>query len=232
MPGDSVEPGVGDEHLVLIVHPNRVRRRELEIPVDVQRAVWVEHDDPPFAGQDVPEAASGRDVAHADVCPAPRIAGDRCGHAFDLLLWPAFDDLELEPIYAEPSRHASSHDSPARPDAPPVAAPADRWQSARAWSEPSGCIASVYRPGSSMRMAGRSSLVISVVHAQVVLTIAAGAAWLGRRASADGVPQPAAHTNAKVATTMLRFALRRATAKRCTNGIPLQPPLSRYAPIE
>src|SRR5260221_5313382 len=123
MPGDGVEPGVRDELLVLIVHPNRVRRRELEIPVDVQRAVWVEHDDPPLAGQDVPDAASGRDVAHADVCPAPRIAGDRCGHAFDLLLWPAFDDLELEPIYAEPSRHESSHDSPARPGAPPVAAP-------------------------------------------------------------------------------------------------------------
>ena len=104
MPGDGVQAGVGDEHLVLIVHPDRVRRRELEIPVAVQRAVRVEHDDPPLAGQDAPDAASGRDVAHADVRPAARIAGDRRGHAFDLLLWPAFDDLELEPVYAEPSR--------------------------------------------------------------------------------------------------------------------------------
>src|SRR5579859_299991 len=107
MPGDGVQAGVGNEHLVLIVHPDRVRRRELEIPVAVQRAVWVEHDDPALARQDAPDAASGRDVAHADVCPAPRITGDRRGHAFDLLLGPAFDDLELEPVCAEPSPHES-----------------------------------------------------------------------------------------------------------------------------
>src|SRR5205823_5738989 len=49
MPGDGVAARVSDENLVLIVHPDRVRRRELEIPVAVQRAVWVKHDDPPLA---------------------------------------------------------------------------------------------------------------------------------------------------------------------------------------
>src|SRR6266542_5930592 len=105
MPGDGVEAGIGDEHLVLVVHPDRVRRRELEIPVALQRAVWVERDDPPLARQNAPAAASGWYIAHADICLPSRITGDRRGHSFDLLLWPAFDDLELEPIYAEPSWH-------------------------------------------------------------------------------------------------------------------------------
>src|ERR1051326_4425877 len=75
VPGDGMQAGVGDEPLVPLVDPDCVRRRELEVPVAVQRAVRIENDDPSFTWQDAADAASRRNVAHPDVRPAAR--GDR-----------------------------------------------------------------------------------------------------------------------------------------------------------